>query len=115
MASVAREGSAAVSSETLVASAVALGLAMALALLEAVPRLGRRVPSAVGIGMGLLLPPSYGVSMFLGATLLVALRRKPANWREMHVTAAGAGGIAGEAVLGVVIAALMAAGWMGRR
>jgi len=64
--------------------------------------------------MGFIAPPAYSLAIGLGGILSGgwrALRGGESGTREQSL---GAGAIAGEAVTGVVIAALIAAGFLGR-
>jgi uncharacterized oligopeptide transporter (OPT) family protein len=84
-----------------------LAAGVALVLLErALPRYKKWLPSPTGIGLGLILPFYQPLSMFTGA-LLAALagRRKGSRAAELVVPVAS-GLIAGESIVGVVVAAL---------
>lgn len=72
------------------ACVVALLGGVALALIERHPRLGKFVPSPMGIGLAMLVPPSLGVTIGLGAVVAHALRKK--KW----VTPAASGLMLGE-------------------
>jgi uncharacterized oligopeptide transporter (OPT) family protein len=74
----------------------------AAAVLE---RRRRWSPSGVAMGVGFLVPASTAATLFLGGLLAAAARR-----REEKAAAIGAGLIAGESLLGVVLAALLASG-----
>jgi uncharacterized oligopeptide transporter (OPT) family protein len=76
-----------------------------LTLLERT-RAGRFVPSAIGIGMAFLLPASYSITLAIGALLFALLQRRWRRAVDEHGTPIAAGGIAGEAVMGIVIALL---------
>jgi uncharacterized oligopeptide transporter (OPT) family protein len=79
-----------------------------LALLEqAVPKDKKKwVPSATGIGLGIMLPAYQSLAMFLGgAAAAIASRKKGSPEAEMVVPVAS-GMIAGESIVGVVVAAL---------
>jgi putative OPT family oligopeptide transporter len=73
-------------------------------------RWGRFAPSPAAMGMAVLTPFSISATAFVGALLLAAVRRLRPNASEATLTAVAAGGIAGEAVMGVVVAALIATG-----
>ena len=73
-------------------------------------RLGRFVPSPTAMGIAALMPASLTITMFLGAVVAALFRRR---WPEVADTAfssAAAGGIAGESIMGVFVAALIACG-----
>ncbi len=79
-----------------------------LALLEAtVPKKHKKwVPSPTGLGLGMILPFFSPFAMFLGAVLAeIAIRLKKA-WAERYVVPLAAGIIAGESIVGVIVAGL---------
>jgi uncharacterized oligopeptide transporter (OPT) family protein len=94
------------------AAAIGAGLGVALTLLERT-RARRLLPAPVALGMAFFLPASYAVTIFLGALAFWAVRRRWPAAAEQHGAAIAAGGIAGEAVLGTVIALLAVLGAFG--
>jgi uncharacterized oligopeptide transporter (OPT) family protein len=78
-----------------------------LVLLErALPKYKKWLPSPTGIGLGLILPFYQPLAMFIGAVLAaVAGRTKGSRMAELVVPVAS-GLIAGESIVGVVVAAL---------
>ncbi len=67
-------------------------------------RAARWLPSAPAVGIGLILPASYVVTIFLGGACIAALQwRRPAQVEAYGAVVAG-GVPAGEALLGVAIA-----------
>lgn len=79
-----------------------------LALLEAtVPKKHKKyVPSPTGLGLGMILPFFSPFAMFFGAVLAeLAVSMKKA-WAERYVVPIAAGIIAGESIVGVVVAGL---------
>ena len=95
-----------------VAAAVAVVLGVVLTLLEA-RKVTRFLPAPVAMGTAFLIPASYAIAMFLGAMLFAAARRRWATKADELGPAAAAGGIAGEAVIGVAIALLTVIGVLG--
>ena len=81
------------------------GTGAALAVIEAlVPRAWRRfVPSAMGLGLGFMLPFSYPLSMFVGASAAELARRLRPRWAQRYLMPIAAGGIAGESIAGVLV------------
>jgi putative OPT family oligopeptide transporter len=74
-------------------------------------RWGRFVPSAAAMGMAALSPFSLSFSVFLGGLiLLVHGRLRPSAESGHKLTSVAAGGIAGESVMGVIVAILIATG-----
>ncbi len=79
-----------------------------LALLEAtVPKHRKKwVPSPTGLGLGMILPFFSPFSMFIGAVLAEIATRVSKAWAERYVVPLAAGVIAGESIIGVVVAGL---------
>jgi len=77
-----------------------------LVLLErALPRFKKYLPSAMGIGLGMILPFYSLLSMFIGALAAALAERRGGKVKELVVPVAS-GLIAGESIVGVVVAAL---------
>ncbi len=95
-------------------SAVVVGLVLgvALALLEklAPKRALPFIPSASGIGIAMVIPASNCIAMFLGAAIAEWLRRARPALAEKTVVPVSSGLIAGESLMGIVIALLIVAG-----
>ncbi|HSY38352.1 MAG TPA: OPT/YSL family transporter, partial [Polyangia bacterium] len=87
--------------------AVGLCLGTALAIVEWLFPKGRAwLPSATGIGLGMLLPFATSISFVLGAGLAWAFERVNARQAQRFVVPISSGVIAGESIVGVVVAAL---------
>lgn len=77
-----------------------------LVLLErALPRYKRWLPSATGVGLGIILPFYQPLQMALGAVIAAILSRKEGRVKELVIPVAS-GLIAGESIVGVVVTAL---------
>jgi uncharacterized oligopeptide transporter (OPT) family protein len=86
---------------------VGLGLGVALVVLEQVaPKLRRFLPSATGLGLGLILPFQYPLSMLIGAIIATAWTRRNAQSSEDFLVPVSAGIIAGVSIMGVLAALL---------
>jgi uncharacterized oligopeptide transporter (OPT) family protein len=73
-------------------------------------RIGRFLPSEMLLGIGFIAPANYGIAACVGAILVVLARKwRPSAIDELAPSTA-AGAIAGESVIGVVIALLTAIG-----
>jgi putative OPT family oligopeptide transporter len=95
------------------AEAAWLGFAVGVALtLFARGRLERWVPSAAILGIGFILPAHFAVTIALGAFATALTQRVKPETTERHALALGAGGIAGESLMGLAIAALVALGFI---
>lgn len=93
--------------------AAAVGFAVGVVLsLAGRGRLGRVLPSPVALSIGFLVPAAYAVTLCAGALLVVGARRFWPEASERHAPALGAGAIAGESLMGVLVAALLALGLM---
>jgi putative OPT family oligopeptide transporter len=88
---------------------IAIGLlaGTALAIVEWLfPRVRRWLPSATGLGLGMLLPFATSVSFVLGAGLARAFERADERQAARFVIPISSGLIAGESIVGVIVAAL---------
>jgi uncharacterized oligopeptide transporter (OPT) family protein len=70
------------------------------------PRLQRFLPTPTGIGMGLVIPFQYPLSFLLGATVAWIWQRRRAEQSERFLVPVASGVVAGESVVGVVVAIL---------
>lgn len=78
-----------------------------LVLLErALPRYKKYLPSPTGIGLGLILPFYQPLAMFLGAVAAAVAGRNKGSRAAELVVPVSSGLIAGESIVGVVVAAL---------
>ncbi len=78
-----------------------------LLLLETfLPKMRKWLPSATGLGLGLILPFQYPLSMLLGALVAWGWSRKNAEQAEAYLVPISAGVIAGVSIMGVVVAVL---------
>ncbi|MEO5618501.1 MAG: OPT/YSL family transporter, partial [Candidatus Eisenbacteria bacterium] len=86
-------------------------LGVVLTLLEST-KLKQWVPSPAGLGIGMLVPGSAVISMFVGAVLSELWRKGSPKSHEQHVTPLASGFIAGEALVAVLIPILVVIGWV---
>ena len=63
-------------------------------------------PSATGLGLGLILPAFYPISMFVGSILAALATRANKLRAEEYIVPVASGLIAGVSILGVIVAAL---------
>jgi uncharacterized oligopeptide transporter (OPT) family protein len=70
------------------------------------PRIKRWLPSATGIGLGLILPFQYPLSFFIGAVIAWVWQRRNAASAERYAITIASGAIAGESIVGVAAAAI---------
>jgi OPT family oligopeptide transporter len=87
-------------------------LGVTLALLErfAAPRMRAFIPSPSGLGLAVVLPGSNAIAMFLGALVAEGLRRWRPAIAQRYVVPVSSGLIAGESLMGVVVALLIVFG-----
>ena len=94
--------------------AILIGLVLGtlLALLEkfAPKRVRPWLPSPSGLGIAMVIPGSNCIAMFIGAAIAEVLRRKKPKVAETYVVPVSSGLIAGESLMGIVIAMLIVAG-----
>ncbi len=86
---------------------VGLAIGGALAATEKLfPRASRFLPSPTGFGLGFIMPFNLPISMFLGAAIAWAWTRRHRISAELYLVAVSSGIVAGESIMGVVVAAL---------
>jgi len=87
---------------------------IALPLLEmGFPKARKFIPSATGMGLAFTITGYYSLSMFLGALAALALKRARPKMAEEYVVPVSSGIIAGESLMGVLIALLVVAKVLG--
>ncbi|MCB9631630.1 MAG: OPT/YSL family transporter [Sandaracinus sp.] len=101
-----REGFDAMPTMALEAMAIAGALGVVLAILEKVlPKKALSfVPSPGSIGLAMVVPALYSISMFVGAILALAVTKTKPEWSKRFLIVLAAGLIAGESLVGVVLA-----------
>jgi OPT family oligopeptide transporter len=86
---------------------IGLALGCSLSIVELFfPKKKNWIPSATGIGLGMILPFAGPFSMLIGAVLAWALTRIKRPLAEKYLVPLSAGAIAGESIIGVVVAGL---------
>jgi uncharacterized oligopeptide transporter (OPT) family protein len=86
-------------------------LGAALVLLEkAFPQYKKWIPSPTGLGLAFTTPANNTISMFIGATITLYLERYRPKLAEKSILPVSSGFIAGESLMGVLIAALVVLG-----
>jgi OPT family oligopeptide transporter len=83
-------------------------------LLEmAFPKQKKFIPSATGLGLAFTITGYYSVSMFIGALAALTLHKAKPKMAEEYVVPVSSGIIAGESLMGVLIALLVVAKVLG--
>ena len=95
----------------LLAGAIGLTAGTVIALLGRT-RAVRLLPSPAAMGLAMLIPASYSLTAFAGALTANVARRVRPSLDETTVLTVAAGAIAGESLMGVVVAALKMTGWL---
>ena len=75
-------------------------------------RLSKFIPSPMGIGLAMVIPFYNSASMFIGALIYRVLGKKRPDIAEKYTIPVASGLIAGESIMGVIIALLASAGWI---
>jgi len=100
--------------DDLARTGIGLGLALgiSLALLEklAPPALRTFVPSPSGLGIAMVIPGSNTLAMFLGAFIARIVAKRSPEVAQRYVVPVSSGLIAGESLMGVVVALLIVSG-----
>jgi uncharacterized oligopeptide transporter (OPT) family protein len=73
-------------------------------------RWGRFVPSPAAVGMAFISPFGISMSIFVGSLIVVIIKRLRPRTSDAAIMSIAAGGIAGESVMGVIVATLIATG-----
>ncbi|MDD4004422.1 MAG: OPT/YSL family transporter [Elusimicrobiaceae bacterium] len=82
-----------------------------LPLLEmALPKWRKFIPSAMGVGLALVIPFYNSLSMFIGAGFALVIEKKWEKELGPYVVPVSAGIIAGESIMGILVAVLAATG-----
>lgn len=91
---------------------VGLALGVALALFEklAPKKLRPLLPSPAGLGIAMVLPGSNCIAMFIGSAIAEFMRRRMPALAEKTVVPVASGLIAGESLMGILIAFLVVTG-----
>ncbi len=80
--------------------------AVVLLLETLLPKARTYLPSATGLGLGLILPFQYPFAMLIGAGIAYAWNRKNPEQAESYLVPVSAGIIAGVSIMGVLVAVL---------
>ena len=73
---------------------------------QILPKARKFLPSATGIGLGLILPFQYPLSMLIGALIAHIWTKRSEKTSEAYLVPVAAGIIAGISIIGVIVATL---------
>ena len=76
-------------------------------LLESIPRIRPWMPEAIGLGLGLVLAPSLGITFFLGGFLMWIVLGRWLTWSDTTLTTIAVGSIVAEGIGGVLQSILL--------
>lgn len=76
------------------------------------PKAQRFIPSATGLGLAMIVPFFNSLGMFLGALIALILEKTSKPLSERFVVPVASGFIAGESIMGIVVALLAATGML---
>jgi uncharacterized oligopeptide transporter (OPT) family protein len=107
-AQILKDGPGALPSSALWALLICSVLGVVLTVLEVRPGFRRFLPSATGIGMGILVPFSVVVTMFLGGVAGLIWERRWKSAADVYLLPVASGLIAGEALVAVFASILLA-------
>lgn len=109
IAKVLSQGLAALPPGALLAAIIAFVVGTAIVFVDYFfPKAKPYTPSSAALGIALTMPASTGLAMFVGAFIAWALEKTAPEWHEMYTIPIASGGIAGESIMGVILAAIMA-------
>jgi uncharacterized oligopeptide transporter (OPT) family protein len=74
------------------------------------PKQARFIPSATGLGLAMIVPFFNSLAMFLGALIALIIEKRSTLMSERFVVPVASGFIAGESIMGIVVALLGATG-----
>jgi len=100
----------------LLAMKIGAGVGLVLLLLEQFlpKKLHRFLPSAPGVGIAMVIPGTSSIGFFLGAAIAAFIRARDPKLAERVNTPVGSGFLAGESLMGIAIALLIAFGVLSR-
>lgn len=84
-------------------------IGIVLSLLEN-SRVRNRIPSPYGLGIAMIVPGFFSISIFLGSVIRFILDKKFRCWMELFCVPVASGCIAGEGLVGVIIAVFRVTG-----
>jgi uncharacterized oligopeptide transporter (OPT) family protein len=113
VAKVLSQGLSTLPRSAVTAMIIAFVVGVAIVIIDRVfPKARPYTPSPAALGIALTIPAYTSFAMFLGAFIVWILERKAPKWNNTYTIPIASGCIAGESIMGVILAALMAFGLM---
>lgn len=113
VAKVLSQGLSTLPRSAVMAMVVAFVVGVAIVIIDRVfPKARPYTPSPAALGIALTIPAYTSFAMFLGAFIVWILEKKAPKWNNTYTIPLASGCIAGESIMGVILAALMAFGIM---
>lgn len=113
VAKVLSQGLSTLPRSAVIAMVIAFVVGVAIVIIDRVfPKARAYTPSPAALGIALTIPAYTSFAMFLGAFIVWILERKAPKWNDTYTIPIASGCIAGESIMGVILAALMAFGVM---
>jgi OPT family oligopeptide transporter len=111
VAKVLSQGLGTLPHSAVMAMVIAFVAGVAIVIIDRVfPKARPYTPSPAALGIALTIPAYTSFAMFLGAFIAWILERKAPNWNATYTIPIASGCIAGESIMGVILAALLALG-----
>ncbi|MCC7012421.1 MAG: OPT/YSL family transporter [Planctomycetes bacterium] len=92
---------------------IGAGVGIVYTLVELIPAVRKWIPESIGLGLGLVLAPAYGIAFFVGGFLLWIVLGRWAKWSDATLTTIAVASIVAEGIGGVLKPVLAMAGLMG--
>ncbi len=111
VAKVLSQGLSTLPPSAVLAMAVAFVVGVLIVIIDRIfPKARPYTPSPAALGIALTIPAYTSFAMFLGAFIAWILENKTPKWNATYTIAIASGCIAGESIMGVILAALIAVG-----
>jgi uncharacterized oligopeptide transporter (OPT) family protein len=113
VAKVLSQGLSTLPRSAVIAMIVAFVVGVVIVIVDRVfPKARPYTPSPAALGIALTIPAYTSFAMFLGAFIVWILEKKAPKWNDTYTIPIASGCIAGESIMGVILAALLAFGVM---
>jgi uncharacterized oligopeptide transporter (OPT) family protein len=111
VAKVLAKGLSTLPRSAVIAMIIAFVVGVAIVIIDRVfPKAKPYTPSPAALGISMTIPAYTSFAMFLGAFIVWILEKKAKDWNNMYTIPIASGCIAGESIMGVIVAILMALG-----